>query len=188
MGTNTAEHARLLLTSVDPDASLIEQYQSFVKSPPRKATDDDFHAWCLARIKSLCGATSFQDAFQRNEFRTLLAFGYMGYAQNLNISPARVTRSMPVPMVALKLEADFFPVLLKEIQAYMATSPTFAQKLKASEQSVSNLVARFSATPSDSAPGAQAAAAASGQDIINVLTFAGFLIWAAVSLEKKKST
>jgi hypothetical protein len=189
MDANTIEHARLLVGLVDPDAALAEQYQSFLKSPPRKATNTDFCAWCLARIKDLCGAASFEDAFQNRDFRTLLAFGYMGYAQHLNVSLPQVTRSMPVPRVASELEADFFPVLLKEIRAYAASSPAFAQNLETSEQSVSNLVARSSATPPEAAPGAAAtaAAAADGGGIINVITFVGFLIWATLSLEKKKS-
>jgi hypothetical protein len=188
MDINTIEHARLLIALADPDAGLTEKYQSFLKSPPRKATDDDFYAWSLTQIKNLYGVDSFRDAFQNHDFRTLLAFGYMGYAQHLDLSLPRVTRSMPVPKIASGIEPDFFPVLLKEIRAYAASSATFAQNLEASTQSVSNLVARLSATPPEAAPGAAVAhtAADNVEGLINVVAFVGFLIWATVSLGDKK--
>jgi hypothetical protein len=182
--SNTLQHVRLLLDSIDPDARFVDDFRSFLKSPPRKTTDhDDFQAWCLTRIKELSGATSFKDAFQNDDVRTLLAFGYMGYAQHLNLPSLRVTQSMPVPKVASTLEPDFFPVLLKEIRSHAELSAPFANNLQAGEKRVLDLVNRLSAAPPPDAP---AAADGLGESVIGLVTFLGFLVWATLSLDKKK--
>lgn len=183
--SKTHQHGRLLLGMVDPDARFVDEFHGFIKSPPRKPDQQDFHAWCLARIKDLYGATSFEAAFKNENFRTLLAFGYMGYARHPELSHPRVTQAIPVPKVASELEPDFFPVLSKEVRSHAALSASFADDLKAAEQRVSNLVTRLSAKAT-SEP--RAANDGVGGQVISLVTFVGFLVWATLSLEKKKST
>jgi hypothetical protein len=103
--------------------------------------------------KDLCGANTFEDAFQHPDFRTLLAFGYMGYTRHPDLPVPRVTQSMPTPKVSTDLERDYFPVLLKQIRSTAASSVPFSEAIKESEQHIVNLVAQFPVDSPLASPG-----------------------------------
>lgn len=188
MAHPTIQHARDLLASVDPDARFIEAYRGFIKSPPRKATDNDLHAWCLDRLHTLSGATSFTEAFEHQDVRTLLAFAYTAYAQHPELPSPRLARSMPVPKAASTLEADFLPALLTEIKAHAGLSAASAQNLKASEMRVSDLVTRLSdpaavnfIVANGGGGGGGGGGHPSDDDLISALVFAGVLVLVLVT-------
>jgi hypothetical protein len=148
---DTLQHAREALATSDPSLQIVQAYRLFLESPPRKASDNDLHAWCLARIKDLCGATSFKEALRHPDVLTLLAFGYLGFVRRPDLLPPRVRQSMPVPKEVAEIEPEFFPVLRKEIRSHMDESPSFDASVKAAEREVAQLVASLTAMSSTNA-------------------------------------
>jgi hypothetical protein len=177
MATDASSHARRFLATVDPDLHMVEAYRSYRQSAARKATDSDAHAWCLARINQLCGATSFTKAFEQHEVVTLLAVGSIDSTRRSDWSSLRIRQSMPVPAAMSRIEPDFFPVLLKEVTARTATSPAFSANLESAKQWLWQTAASLKAEaqlhqPDQPAIGTIAAAAPStGEALEGLLAF-----------------
>jgi len=191
---DTQQHARKSLATVDPDFQLVEAYRFFLESPARKAKgekNDDLNTWLLARIKDLCGVTSFKDALKHRDCLTLLAFGYLGFVRRPDLLLPRVRQSTPIPKGFAKIEPDFFPVLLKEIRSNAAQSPSFGAQLKTAEQTIKQLVPRLEAIPNVKGPNSSnlqppiaAAASDSPADAIPFL-FLIFVVSGVIAKVKK---
>ena len=147
MPTETVrQHARRVLASLEANVELIETVRRALELSPRaavRARRNDLRSWCLARIKDLSGATSFQEAFANRDVLTLVAFGYLGVTRHPEWPAARVRPSMPVPKALAQIEPDFFDALLHEVRSEAKASPSFGATLKAAERDVTRIVARL---------------------------------------------
>jgi hypothetical protein len=152
---STADHARRVLGLVDVDRGLVNpaglqsQFEqgcaAYLASPAPRDTEptgaNDMEAWTAQRMVDLCGTDAFEAATEIPQTRTLLAFGLLACSQRQEGEPPAIARGMPVPAVLEALEADFFPVLLDQIDAKSNGSPSFANALQASAGELDRLVA-----------------------------------------------
>jgi hypothetical protein len=196
--TSTADHARRVLEFVDVDLGLVdpdgaqrrmqESLATYEASDPRDREADDLYAWIRQRIADLVGAGSSEAAVTEiPQTRALLAFAFLVYTQHQDVRPPTITRSMPVPTVLARLEPDFFPELLSQIDAKGKRSPAFAGALQAGAAGLDRLVATVSNGPAISTGSAAAAASTNptGTDILNG-TLAVLLVMVAYYSIKKK--
>jgi hypothetical protein len=156
--TSTADHARRVLELVNVDlglvnpigvrGKLVESLATYRASAPRDPNANDLHAWVRQRIADLTGTDSFKAAVtELPQTRTLLAFGFLSFTQHQDRRIPRITRSMPVPTVLAKLELDFFPELLSQINAKIGKSAPFANDLAASSSELDQFIATTSIEP-----------------------------------------
>ncbi|HYK35674.1 hypothetical protein [Alloacidobacterium sp.] len=136
------EHVNHAIGIVDPGTQLVEGYKSFLNlpAPPPTLPTNNLRDWCLDRVQNLCGAKSFGAALKNLTFKSLLAFGYMGFASDPGHSVPPINPYARVSAQVAKLEPDFFPVLAKKIQSESKSSPAFAARLKNAQTSVTHLV------------------------------------------------
>jgi hypothetical protein len=134
-----------LINSEGVQAKLDESFATYLAAAPRDPKADDLHAWAETRLTDLTGAEMFKNALDIPETKTLMSFGFMVYSQHQDVR-LEVSRSMPVPTALSKLEPDFFPELLHQIEVNCLTSRAFGDQLVAAGAEVERFVARASST------------------------------------------
>jgi hypothetical protein len=178
----TLEHVQRAIGSVDPTAKLIAFYNQFPKEPPPgKVSANSLREWCLSRIKDLCGATSFSEAAKNASFNTVLAYAYLAFSKDSPQALPRINQYARVPAGIAKLEPDFFPELLKGLEAESKASPAFALKMKNAHQELAEVIARLNETPSKAAaasvhPAVDDGGGGVGGAIVAIVTFVLFYI------------
>jgi hypothetical protein len=149
--TPTADHARRVLGLVNVDLGVVnptglenqlaQSLAAYRASAPRDPNANDLEAWTRQRMVNLCGTDSFQDAVTKiPQTRTLLAFSLVAYSQHQDIQPPKIARSMPVPATLARLEPDFLPELLSQINVKSKGSATFTTGLQTGTAELDRLV------------------------------------------------
>lgn len=172
----TIEHVNHAVGIVDPGSQLVEGYKSFLStpSPPSNLPKNNLRDWCLDRIHNLCGAGSFAAAYKKSSFKSLLVFGYMGFANDPLHSVPEFDPYARISAPVAKLEPDFFPLLAKKIQSESRSSSAFALRMKNAQTELNRIVTRMrKATPPKTTP--PVAAANDGGDVIGGI--GGFLVF-----------
>jgi hypothetical protein len=191
---STADHARSVLDQVDVSRGLVDpeglrsQFQqsyatcqaSFAQPDPDSPPANDLDAWIRQRTFSLCGTDSYVAAVtEAPEARTLVAFSFLAYSQNQNISMPQIEPGMPVPAMLQNLEPDFLPVLVGQINDKSNASPEFASALQASLAEVDSIIEESQQDPGDGGP-IQGTPNGPGDTIhfvVGVIGFVAFLYW-----------
>ena len=190
----TLEHVQRAIGSVDPTAKLIAFYNQFPKDPPPgKVPANSLNVWCLNRIKDLCGATSFSEAAMNASFNTVLAYAYLAFSKDSPQALPRINQYARVPAAITKLEPDFFPTLLKELEAESKASPAFALKMKSAHEELAQVIARLNEASSKAVPaGLHPAAddnggAGVGGAIVAIVTFVLFYVAMGKKIDSVKN-
>jgi hypothetical protein len=155
--TSTADHARRFVESFDvnlglvnPDAAqgnLKESITVYQASAPRDPNAEDLHAWSKRRLADLSGTDTFETVLHVPQSQTLLAFGFLLYTQHQEVPLPTVTQRMSVPFTLARLEPDFFPEALNQIEIKSSGSQAFANQLQAGAGELDQLVAEASKGP-----------------------------------------
>lgn len=154
--TSTADHAQGFLENLDVELGLVDadaaqrmmtdSFGVYLASDPRDPKANDLHAWAQQRIADLTGTDDIEAAVTKiPQTRKLLATSFLIYTQQKDLQLPKITRSMSVPARLVKLEPDFFPELLRQIDAKSESSRGFADLLQAGSAELD----RFLATVSD---------------------------------------
>ena len=192
---STLDHVQRAIESIDPAAKLVAFYHQFPKDPPPrgKVPPNSLRVWCLSRIKDLCGATSFSDAAQNASFNTVLAYAYLAFSKDSPKAPPRINQYARVPAGIAKLEPDFFPALLKELEAESKESPAFALKMKSAHEELAQVIARLARSSSDPVPASLHPAvddnggAGVGGAIVAIVTFVLFYVAMGKKIDSVKN-
>jgi hypothetical protein len=149
---STAEHARRVLGSLNVDRGLVdlagaqgrlkEGVASYLESAPRDPNANDVYAWTQQRVRDLTGRPDVFGGplFEHPQTRALLAFAFALYTQHQDVRLPVIVRSMPVPVVLAKLEPDFFPELLRQLEAEGRGRPGLDRLLQAGSAELDRIV------------------------------------------------
>jgi hypothetical protein len=190
---STADHARSVLDQVNVDLGLVNpaglrsQFQqsyttcqaTFAQPDPDSPPTNDLDAWIRQRTLNLCGTDSYVVAVTETpEARALVAFSFLAYSQNQDISVPQIESGMPVPAMLQNLEPDFLPVLVGQINDKSSTSPEFAGALQASLAEVDRMIEE-NQDPGDGGPvqGTPNGAGDTIHYVVGVIGFISFLYW-----------
>jgi hypothetical protein len=199
---STADHARSVLEQVDVDVGLVnpaglrshfqQTYSTcqatFAQPDPDSPPTNDLDAWIRQRTFDLCGTDSYVVAVtEAPQARTLVAFSFLAYSQNQDISVPQIESNMPVPAMLRNLEPDFLPVLVGQINDKTNTSPEFAGALLASLAEVDQMIAENQQDSGDGGPvqGTPNGAGDTIHYVVGVIGFISFLYWIS-SLGQRK--
>jgi hypothetical protein len=141
--SGTGEHARRVLGAVETERGLVdletafsrltECVKSYQNSPPRDPNADDLHAWTQQRVTELTGKKEpfAEYLLEVPQTRSLLGFAFVSFAQHKDTRLPVMAHSMPVPAVLVKLEPDFFPELVNQIEIEGRRDQKFADLIQA---------------------------------------------------------
>ncbi len=188
----TVRHARQALDLVDPDRGLVRPagfqelfqrgYVTYRESEPRDPRADDLEAWVRQRMMNLCRTDSFYDAGTKiSQTRTLLGFSILAYSQHQDTRLPDITSSMPVDDVLRRLEPDFLPVLVQQIDEASARSRAFADAVTAGTSEMDRIIAEHLREWSGDGISARATAQMSDRDMVSlsigIIGFISFMYW-----------
>lgn len=169
-GASTAsEHARQVVEWIDVDRGLpdldvvknrlVQGLAELDASPPRDPRANDLHAWMQQRVTDLTGKTEAYPvvAYHDPLARALLAFFFAVHSQHMNPVPPTITESMPVHPVLARLESDFFPALVAEVDAEGRRSAAFAELMNTSDTEMERIITEIADTPTAGGGAAPAA-------------------------------
>jgi hypothetical protein len=191
--TSTLEHAQRVLDQVNIDLGLVNpdglrrqyerSYADALASSPRDPKEYHLEAWVDNRLWELCRTDSYAAALTEiPQSRSLLAFSFLVYSQNQDMTLPRLDLGMRVPAVLDTLETDFFPVLSDLITQKSNESREFAYVLQTTAAELDRMVAEKLKESLGEKGSVQAMPGnPSGKDAleftVGVLVFLSFLYW-----------